>query len=1201
MLPDGYGERPDPRHPQIPSDVAESTKTTIYPVFANEGDIIDLTQFAPDAERIVFDVGYDKQPQLSINASNKLVVGSGAQTCLVKLKAINRIDATETDSFQFYLIVRRAEASVWRKVSTLAMRAGSSYDLFQLVPDADAISFRSGRTRLAGSSLSNGMFTIGTTGGVAEFTAQKGSLSSHIAITIDVVQKLDADVYSDISGYRVEIAGIDVTSDVQEFPVISKTLDVITLNQYRVNDAVLTLRDNRGKYNPKISESFWKANGLNTGGFNEPVKIFTEHSDSIGNKVENLLFSGFLIQQAESISDVEVKLTCVDIANRLHKQIVSDFGILEKWDALRKQSDESSYEGNYVPERSLVPMQEDTGEAWHDRKKLKMSGLQLRSEGPPQRNKAYMTANDFRTAGGFLPENPLLRFKAEHRSEDARFLINQLAINQEVYNTHIELPEVELDDPFILNRGSASFSVEKTRVTRLPVDWVHDSTNDRILVLLSNPEGHISDLLVQYNLSGDSYRVLHTFDNDIAVHRIERRNATNYYILTSAKIAQDRSARQLPRTNDATGYVYDSVAEGSEIKIYHYSTSTGTLTEHVAEDDSFPPQLGIHYYVGFENLLYIDEFEGIRPDYRGPFKWHDNNLYYRYAKDSEFGVARVDASGTTERLVHETKLATWNHLNAAFDVTSTGTVYMVHCWKLTEAFTIVEQGLPNGASRPLTISNDLSGVGPVIQLLIDVTVSRRDLRGDTRGTITGIDENGNTVSENYGNSGGSNGAYRGVSEHTYQRITSVTGGGSHAGANVKITSILGDITTLEIRKRTAAGVETTLFSKAQLLEDTTKVPPVESTVIGVHEAIFHNNFLYFLAIVATLKNNNGTLYIDRTKSARMILYRCNVSATNPTLTLIESYDFVKLGACNLTIHDNAVHFMEHPIASGVYRPINPDLDGYWTDKEQTQTMGYNVVEESLGALKKISSSGEVEDLGNLWFEERPYNVAVTRCLSFDDELHLIMGYGNLGEVLRYNSLASAAENVQHLVLGRTLRYVLPTFSPNGSMYDALAEIARNVNATLVFDNNLISIQEREAYRAETNGATGTGTGSLAFHNANKVFPSSGYLLIEEEILRYADISGGAFTGITRGVLGSAIMNHSSDSEIVYLDTVFGKSRMLKNFNILEDTARIHNVIRSSDNRFEVKDKDSIAMFGEVAVYLEFRFNTTRGSMAGIYL
>ena len=57
-------------------------------------------------------------------------------------------------------------------------------------------------------------------------------------------------------------------------------------------------------------------------------------------------------------------------------------------------------------------------------------------------------------------------------------------------------------------------------------------------------------------------------------------------------------------------------------------------------------------------------------------------------------------------------------------------------------------------------------------------------------------------------------------------------------------------------------------------------------------------------------------------------------------------------------------------------------------------MGYNTVEESIGLLKKVNTSGDVQELGNLWFEERPYNVALSRCLSFNNELHLVMGYGD---------------------------------------------------------------------------------------------------------------------------------------------------------------------------------------------------------------
>ena len=163
------------------------------------------------------------------------------------------------------------------------------------------------------------------------------------------------------------------------------------------------------------------------------------------------------------------------------------------------------------------------------------------------------------------------------------------------------------------------------------------------------------------------------------MHRIERRNATNYYILTSAKIQQDRSAGgPLPRPNDSTGYASDSVSEGSEIKIYRYSTSSGTLTEHVSADDTLPPQLGIQYHVGFENSLYVDEFEGIRPDYRGAFKWNGSYLYYRYAKDGEFGVARVNTGGTTTKMIGQAVGKSQNHLNFAFDINSSGSIYFVY-------------------------------------------------------------------------------------------------------------------------------------------------------------------------------------------------------------------------------------------------------------------------------------------------------------------------------------------------------------------------------------------------------------------------------------------------------------------------------------------------------------------------------------------
>ena len=1054
--------------------LAKNTKTTIYPIFAEAGDTIDLTQFSPDAERFTFDVGFDKPSYLSINASNELEIGSGAETVFVKLKAINRIDATETDSFGFYLIIRRAQSPVWRKVSELTMRAGSSYDLFQLV-DADSIAFRSGRPRPTGSSLANGVFTVGTVGGVSHFTARKGSRSSHIEINIDVVQgvgnRSSLLQKNGVFRYRVEIAGIDVTPDLVGTPSVSETLDPIIINEYRVNEASIVLRNEGGKYNSDLAGNFWETHGLNAGGFQNAVKIYTEHFDGRGNlaPTENLLFTGLILESFEPIGDATFKLSCVDISSRLRKALAQNFGTLEKWDALRKQSDEDSFEGTYVPERSLVPMQIGTGIARSDRTDLDIRRLELPSEGPAEENTAYMTPTELKTAGGFLAENPLLRFKTDHRSEDVRFLVSQLATNKEIYNTEIDIPGVEVADPFLLNRGSVAFSVEQTRTTRLPVDWVHDSTNNRVLILLSNPEHHVADLLVQYDVQADSYRVLHTFDKGTAVHRIERRNATNYYILTSGKIQQDRSAGgPLPRPNDSTGYAYDSVSEGSEIKIYHYNSGLQTPpTVFVDSDDDYPPQLGIHYHVGFENGLNIDEFEGIRPDYRGTFKWNGSYLYYRYAKDGEFGVARVNTSGTTTKMMGQAVGKYQNHLNFAFDITSTGTIYFVYAIDDANSSTLTIKRRTSGGTES-TILTDIRGLAAFSdihsefgaylgahevlfhnnQLYILAPMQMADFGEDATNTqadpdfIIEIADTGMTGERNVTTSTNLNPTSRRLAPGDDIPIR-IDFNGSISGATQS------DLTVSDGTIQS--------FSISSDMIDVTIRPD---------DLTRHRNIVIDLAENAVDQNNEATRIIvdfgtrrSRTKTGGMALYKCNVTAGSPSLTAIDTWDFVHQAGCNLIVHDGDVHFTEQPSAASRFKPYNPDLDTY------NEEMGYNVLPEALGALKKINSSGEVESLGNVWYTDRPFNVFPTRMLSIEGDLHLCAAYGNGDEVLRFNSLASQADNMVHIVRGRTLHYVLPTFQPGGrSIYAALAGLAKSVNATLSFEKNVIMITDRRPFR-----------------------------------------------------------------------------------------------------------------------------------------
>lgn len=655
--------------------MALNTKTLIPPVIVTGDTTIDCTQYAPDANTIIFDVGFDLPDYLSIS-SNTITVDTsaltGVTTCFIRLKGINYVDATETGVFGFYLIIIPETAPVWNSVTELAMRADSTYNLNLLV-DADSIAFRSGITQPTGSSLSDGVFTIGTTSGTAQFTATKNSLETHKSIEIDVIQDA-TNLRGTRTRYKVEIASIDVSADLLNAPTVSEHLDPIAINETRINEATIALKGTR-KYDQNRADNFWDTNSLNAGGFQESVKIYTEHLIS-GTWTENLLFSGIILESSYPVESAEFRLNCVDASHILQNIVPRDLGTLEKWAETRQTTDEDTFEGPYSPPNSLLPIQPATGKAWTDRTALTLADLQNQSEGVVPANTGYLTTQDFRTAGGFVPTNPILNYKTLPISAEIELLMKALSVGENhAYNIEIDLTGKTVDMPYVLNRGNIPRNIQDIANTLIVTDWVYDSTDNRILMLLSNPEQHLDDLIVQYSLSENAYRVLHTFSKSIKAYRIERRDSTNYYILTSPPITQNRSASTTPRPIDRTAYAYDSIAAGSVIRIHHYNASTNTLTEHVPEDDDRPPQLGIQYYVGFENDYQIDEYEGIRPEYRGAFKWYDNNLYYRYATDAEYGVARVNATGTTSEMIDQARGGDWEHLNFAFDVDASGNIY----------------------------------------------------------------------------------------------------------------------------------------------------------------------------------------------------------------------------------------------------------------------------------------------------------------------------------------------------------------------------------------------------------------------------------------------------------------------------------------------------------------------------------------------
>jgi len=338
------------------------------------------------------------------------------------------------------------------------------------------------------------------------------------------------------------------------------------------------------------------------------------------------------------------------------------------------------------------------------------------------------------------------------------------------------------------------------------------------------------------------------------------------------------------------------------------------------------------------------------------------------------------------------------------------------------------------------------------------------------------------------------------------------------------------------------------------------------------------------------KNVTGVALNDFSSDAGRVSAFTRVSATVYHVTW--TAPATRTGTATITLRANAATERNAEATVEIqYAPL-PDASltaGPEFSDTYDERLGYNVLPESLGALKIVYPNGAVVPLGNIWYTDSPYNIAQTRMLPIGDGLQMCAGYGTGDSVLRYNSQSSQADNMAHITYGKTLHYVIPKFSPSGSVYAALADLAKRINATLSFEKNVIMITDRRPYRAVADGKTGTGTGTIGFRGTNKTFPRSGHLFIGKEILRYTGIAGSAFTGITRGVLGSPIADHADASGILYLDTLIQTEQLgtpYRSITISSDTNRIFNVIRDSAGIAEVRDEESINLYGERPFRLE---------------
>ena len=668
----------------------------LYPIHVQPGEQIDLYKFMRPFLRtngvVAFDVGFDLPYWLELEADRYLNISKDIFTrevIYIKVNGIN--DRGISNTLAFYLSVEPLPAPTWFPTTEICMYESQTLNLLEFCEDADTVDWKSGFSAPSELDITESQISlIGTPQPTytLELTARKRHQTTDRTLQLSIVREQDGFLEELKEGFKVEIEGIDVSHHLRNDIPISQSLDVVRINEYSLDNCQIVLGMNHEStqtYSSRLTPNFWTENTLNYGGYLNTVKVYMVYRETAApnaNRVERLIFSGVIYSNTESIQENSVTLDCVEITYLIRQRNIDENAIgIRKYLAPALSSEAQNYEGVYPVDIGLTPALTADGslEAYTDRTQLTLKDVVNYPEGVDIDNTAHWTGAALHTQGGALDIPPLLFCKVPFRKKSIGFGLRTLAKNvASVCGVSTEFSQPITEAPNLQAFGNLVYDTEDGRSERVPVDWIHDPTDNALYILLSNRSNRVRDRLIRFNIDTEAYRVLYEFEADRSVHQITSSNFDDFFITTSASIDTDRSEPEpIGREPAAVNFAYDAASAFSDTRIIAYHQTFGDTTPIMDADGVLSPQIGVHYWVGFSNRHYLYSWEGIHPESRSNFKVHANELYYRYATTEAFGIAKMATDGTVTALFEKAHDRHFNHLNFDFEVdTGTGEVYL---------------------------------------------------------------------------------------------------------------------------------------------------------------------------------------------------------------------------------------------------------------------------------------------------------------------------------------------------------------------------------------------------------------------------------------------------------------------------------------------------------------------------------------------
>ena len=484
--------------------------------------------------------------------------------------------------------------------------------------------------------------------------------------------------------WKVTLAGVDVSEDVEFIETIQNRLDIPRLTEYAVSDFTMTLMPNRYDYSPDKASNFFTDNGLPATGHRAPIEV----EGGIRGETLTTLFKGSVVELQHVLGEQYYRLVATDASAELRNDTITDFG-LRKNNTLRAVPEPTSIRGEFNFAEPVAPVSRESTSGT-----LGGAPLVLAQNLAEEGNLSELNYQLARNADGIetevAPEDDSavlnVTYRAPLRGVGIQRAVREILTHYGITSPQAVLPLMRTTNPHWSHIARPGYEVESASGTNnVPFGWngyvtdmVVRPSNGDIYCLYSHHGQEILPQLLYYSAHSDNWHSLYQASAHAEWWQLATTDFNDFFIMQTT----GRYERGIPRfgTYNPAEANQASPARTSILKL----TVSNRATSVFAGSGNLRPQMSMHYWYGFiggsgrlrNNLSRV----GFLPDTRTGFAIAENALWYRYASSTRFGLARIRTSNGQGEAVITNSVDEFDN-EASFDFTldtSNRTIYASH-------------------------------------------------------------------------------------------------------------------------------------------------------------------------------------------------------------------------------------------------------------------------------------------------------------------------------------------------------------------------------------------------------------------------------------------------------------------------------------------------------------------------------------------